>query len=99
MKLSKDELKQKISDNIKDNDDLVIELLEDIEDSFVTSDEPDTAEIDSLKAELEESKANYKSLQEKYKQRFLSKDEKEDDEDEKEDDEEEKDEVIDIKEI
>ena len=96
MKLSKDELKQKVSDNIKDNDDLVIELLEDIEDSFVTSDEPDTAEIDSLKAELEESKANYKALQEKYKQRFLSKDEKED---EKEDDEEEKDEVIDIKEI
>lgn len=92
MKLSKDELKQKVSDNIKDNDDLVIELLEDIEDSFVTSDEPDTAEIDSLKAELEESKANYKALQEKYKQRFLSKDEKEDDE-------EEKDEVIDIKEI
>ena len=96
MKLSKDELKQKVSDNIKDNDDLVIELLEDIEDSFVTSDEPDTAEIDSLKAELEESKANYKALQEKYKQRFLSKDVKED---EKEDDEEEKDEVIDIKEI
>ena len=94
MKLSKDELKRKISDNIKDNDDLVIELLEDIEDSFVTSDEPDTAEIDSLKAELEESKANYKALQEKYKQRFLSKDEKND-----EDDEEEKDEVIDIKEI
>ena len=98
MKLSKDELKQKISDNIKDNDDLVIELLEDIEDSFVTSDEPDTAEIDSLKSELEESNSKYKALQEKYKQRFLSKDEK-NDEDEKEDDEEEKDEVIDIKEI
>ena len=98
MKLSKDELKRKVSENTKDNDDLVIELLEDIEDSFVTSDEPDTAEIDSLKAELEESKANYKALQEKYKQRFLSKDEK-NDEDEKEDDEEEKDEIIDIKEI
>ena len=98
MKLSKDELKRKVSDNIKDNDDLVIELLEDIEDSFVTSDEPDTTEIDNLKAELEESKSNYKALQEKYKQRFLSKDEK-NDEDEKEDDDEEKDEVIDIKEI
>ena len=96
MKLSKDELKRKVSDNIKDNDDLVIELLEDIEDSFVTSDEPDTTEIDNLKAELEESNSKYKALQEKYKQRFLSKDEKED---EKEDDEEEKDEVIDIKEI
>lgn len=99
MKLSKDELKRKVSDNIKDNDDLVIELLEDIEDSFVTSDEPDTAEIDSLKAELEESNSKYKALQEKYKQRFLSKDEKEDDEEKKEDGEDEKDEVIDIKEI
>lgn len=99
MKLSKDELKRKVSDNIKDNDNLVIELLEDIEDSFVTSDEPDTAEIDILKAELEESRANYKALQEKYKQRFLTKSDDTDNNDSDDSDDDPEDEVIDVKEI
>ena len=39
MKLSKQELKQRISDAITDNDDLVISLLEDVEDSMVENSE------------------------------------------------------------
>lgn len=92
MKLSKDELKQKVNELVTDND-IAIQLLEDIEDSIETG-EVDTTTIDELQAKLDD-------LQEKYKQRFLKGDyKKEDDEEKKEDDEElEEKEVIDIKEI
>lgn len=96
MKLSKQELKQRISDAITDNDDLVISLLEDIEDSMVENSE---SVMDETKMkEFEELKWKYDDLKAKYKERFLKGDEvKEDDE---EDDEELKEEeVIDIKEI
>lgn len=97
MKLSKQELKQKISDSIKDNDDLVIDLLEDIEDSMIETNEQVIDE--TAKKELEYLKWKYDDLKAKYKERFLSKDEKID---EKKDDEneglEEK-EIVDIKEI
>ena len=63
MKLSKQELKQKISDSITDNDDLVIELLEDIEDSMVENNE---SVIDETKAkEYENLKYKYEDLKAK----------------------------------
>ena len=91
MKLSKDELKQKVNELVTDND-IAIQLLEDIEDSMEVG-EVDTAKIDELQAKLDD-------LQEKYKQRFLKGDDKKDAEDKKEVDEElEEKEVIDIKKI
>ena len=91
MKLSKEELKQKVNELVTDND-IAIQLLEDIEDSMEVG-EVDTAKIDELQAKLDD-------LQEKYKQRFLKGDDKKDAVDKKEVDEElEEKEVIDIKEI
>ena len=92
MKLSKEELKQKVNELVTDND-IAIQLLEDIEDSMEVG-EVDTTKIDELKAKLDD-------LQEKYKQRFLKGDDKKDAEDKKEevDEELEEKEVIDIKEI
>lgn len=86
MKLSKEELKQKVNELVTDND-IAIQLLEDIEDSMEVG-EVDTAKIDELQAKLDD-------LQEKYKQRFL----KGDDKKEEVDEELEEKEVIDIKEI
>lgn len=95
MKLSKQELKQRISDSIKDNDDLVISLLEDVEDSMTETNEQVIDE--TAKKELEDLKWKYDDLKAKYKERFLSKVE---DEEKKEDEKglEEK-EIVDIKEI
>ena len=66
MKLSKEELKQKVNELVTDND-IAIQLLEDIEDSMEVG-EVDTSKIDELQAKLDD-------LQEKYKQRFLKGDE------------------------
>lgn len=91
MKLSKDELKQKVNELVTDND-IAIQLLEDIEDSMEVG-EVDTSKIDELQAKFDD-------LQEKYKQRFLKGDDKKEAEDKKDVDEElEEKEVIDIKEI
>lgn len=91
MKLSKEELKQKVNELVTDND-IAIQLLEDIEDSMEVG-EVDTAKIDELQAKLDD-------LQEKYKQRFLKGDDKKDEDKKEEVDEElEEKEVIDIKEI
>lgn len=95
MKLSKQELKQRISDSITDNDDLVISLLEDIEDSVLETNENVLDE--TVRKEAEELKWKYENLKEKYKERFLKGDNKKDEE-EKEDEMEEK-EVVDVKEI
>jgi hypothetical protein len=94
MKLSKDELIQKINEKVMDED-VKIELMEDITDSFdVTSEEP---KEDERVAELEEK---YKNLQEKYKERFLKgSEDTEDDSEETEETEEKQEEVVDIKEI
>ena len=89
MKLSKEELKQKVNELVTDND-IAIQLLEDIEDSMEVG-EVDTTKIDELQAKLDD-------LQEKYKQRFLKGDDKKDAEEEVDEELEEK-EVIDIKEI
>lgn len=92
MKLSKDELKQKVNELVTDND-IAIQLLEDIEDSMEVG-EVDTSKIDELQARFDD-------LQEKYKQRFLKGDDKKDAEEKKDevDEELEEKEVIDIKEI
>lgn len=91
MKLSKEELKQKVNELVTDKE-IAIQLLEDIEDSMEVG-EVDTTKIDELQAKLDD-------LQEKYKLRFLKGDDKKDAEDKKEVDEElEEKEVIDIKEI
>lgn len=86
MKLSKEDLKQKVNELVTDND-IAIQLLEDIEDSMEVG-EVDTTKIDELQAKLDD-------LQEKYKQRFLKGDGKKEEVDE----ELEEKEVIDIKEI
>lgn len=67
-KLTKEDFKNKYSEKFKDNDDILIELLEDVEDSF---DGP-SAELETIKGELEKSKNDFNDLKEKYKQRFLS---------------------------
>ena len=91
MKLSKEDLKQKVNELVTDNE-IAIQLLEDIEDSMEVG-EVDTSKIDELQAKFDD-------LQEKYKQRFLKGDDKKEAEDKKDVDEElEEKEVIDIKEI
>lgn len=68
MKLSKDELKNKLVETIKDND-ISIALLEDIEDSWqdASNDTEKDEQIQKLTGELED-------LKQKYKERFLTKD-------------------------
>lgn len=92
-KLSKDELKQKISDSLPENQELAVELLEDIEDSMVEDTQDNSEEMQALQAKYDE-------LLTKYKERFLSNDSQEDDD--KNDDNDEglkEEEVIDVKEI
>lgn len=94
MKLSKEELKKKISEVVADED-TQIALLEDIEDSFVESEDGNKVE----KTAYDEVVAERDEIKRKYKERFLKGDDVED-EDAKEDDEELKEEeVIDVKEI
>lgn len=92
-KLSKDEFNTKYSEMITDNDDLLISLMEDFEDS-ISSDE--SSELEDLRIQLENSVNEVAELKKKYKERFLSAVEKKE---EKEDDLIEEQEVIDIKEI
>ena len=103
MKLSKEDLKKKITEVVEDED-TQISLREDIEDSFVEPDEVDTVEkttYDELETKYKDLQEKYKDLQEKYKQRFLKGDDKKDAEEKKDevDEELEEKEVIDIKEI
>lgn len=98
MKLNKEDLKKKVNEIVTDND-VAIQLLEDIEDSFDV--EVDNSKIDELQARIDEQQSKIDELQEKYKQRFLKGDDKKDAEDKKEEVDEglEEKEVIDIKEI
>ena len=97
MKLNKEELKKKVNEIVTDND-VAIQLLEDIEDSFDT--EVDNSKIDELQARIDEQQSKIDELQEKYKERFLTgnKEETEDKKPEEDDGLEEKN-IIDIKEI
>ena len=99
MKLSKEDLKKKVNELVTDND-VAIQLLEDIEDSFDESAEVDNTKIDELQAKIDEQQSKIDELQEKYKERFLTgnKEKTEDKKPEEDDGLEEKD-IIDIKEI
>lgn len=92
MKLSKEELIKKVNEKVMDED-VKIELMEDITDSFEVSEEP---KEDERVKELEEK---YNSLMEKYKERFLNGSKEETKEEEKEDEGLKEEEVIDVKEI
>ena len=100
MKLNKEELKKKVNEIVTDND-VAIQLLEDIEDSFDESAEVDNSKIDELQAKIDEQQSKIDELQEKYKERFLigNKEEKTEDKKPEEDDGLEEKNIIDIKEI
>ena len=100
MKLNKEELKKKVNEIVTDND-VAIQLLEDIEDSFDESAEVDNTKIDELQAKIDEQQSKIDELQEKYKERFLTgnKEEKTEDKKPEEDDGLEEKNIIDIKEI
>lgn len=89
MKLSKDELISKIN-GYEIDDNVKIELMEDVTDSFENT--VDTSETEDLKAKYEE-------LKQKYKDRFLKGEETEKETKENDNPEMEEKEVIDIKEI
>ena len=96
-KLTKEEMKQKYNDMITENDDLLIPLLEDIEDSMdveVLSEE-EKAELVTLREDIAKKDAEIEELKRKYKERFLSAT----DEEEPKIDELEEKKVIDITEI
>lgn len=84
MKLSKEELKQKINDLAVD-DDVKITLLEDVEDSFETEDNSE---------ELTALQTKYEELKEKYKSRFLNGKEEDKKEDDKKEEELEEQEIV-----
>lgn len=89
-KLTKEELIKKISEKVEDNE-LQVELMEDITDSF--GEEIDTSELDELKNK-------YDDLMEKYRSRFLEvKEVKEELDESSEEEEMKEEEVIDVKEI
>ena len=71
MKLNKEELKKKVNEIVTDND-VAIQLLEDIEDSFDESAEVDNTKIDEWQARIDEQQSKIDELQEKYKERFLT---------------------------
>ena len=100
MRLNKEDLKKKVNEIVTDND-VAIQLLEDIEDSFDESAEVDNTKIDELQAKIDEQQSKIDELQEKYKERFLTGDKEEKTEDKKpeEDDGLEEKNIIDIKEI
>lgn len=67
-KLSKDEIITKINDKLGDNEDLKVELMEDITDSF----NEDKTELNEMTSKYEDMKTKYEDLQSKYKERFLN---------------------------
>lgn len=72
-KLTKEEMKQKYNGLVTENDDLLISLLEDIEDSMdeVIS-EDEKAELETLREDIAKKDAEIEELKRKYKERFLS---------------------------
>ena len=69
MKLNKEDLKKKVNEIVTDND-VAIQLLEDIEDSFDESAEVDNTKIDSYKLELTNSKLKLMNFKENTKKDF-----------------------------
>jgi Zn-dependent oligopeptidase len=72
---SLEDFKRKLSDKIVDNDDLVIELLEDLDDSFTPKENEELEEMKKAMiekdAEIEKTKADLLDLKARYKERFL----------------------------
>lgn len=100
MKMNKEELKKKI-DEYDISDDMKIEMLEDIEDSFEES-EPVNLDDYVTKEDYEKLKAELEDSKRKYKERFFdTKEETEDaiEEETKEDETEDEEKVIDVKDI
>lgn len=93
-KLSKDEFITKINDKLGDNEELKVELMEDITDSF----NEDKSELLEMESKFEDMKNKYEDLQAKYKERFMNPSEVKEIEVKNPYYEEEKD-VIDIREI
>lgn len=73
-KLTKEEMKQKYNETITENDDLLISLLEDIEDSMtdVVFSEEEKKELETLREDIAKKDAEIEELKRKYKERFLS---------------------------
>lgn len=73
-KLTKEEMKQKYNNTITENDDLLISLLEDIEDSMtdVVFSEEEKKELETLREDIAKKDAEIEELKRKYKERFLS---------------------------
>lgn len=73
-KLTKEEMKQKYNDTITENDDLLISLLEDIEDSMSEEvfSEEEKKELETLREDIAKKDAEIDELKRKYKERFLS---------------------------
>jgi len=94
-KLSKEELLSKITEKILDED-LSIELMEDISDSFGGDDESVKAEYENKISELTNA---LDELKKKYKERFLKGEETEETPSEESTEELEEKEVIDVEEI
>lgn len=67
-KLSRDEIITKINEKIVDNDDLKVELMEDITDSFVE----DKTELNEMTTRYEEMKTKYDDLHNRYVERFMN---------------------------
>ena len=90
-KISKDELISKINEKVTDED-VKIELMEDVTDSFDVEDNSLQEEVDRLNEEVA-------SLKEKYKERFLKSDDVDVKKDEIKEDDDDEEKVIDVKEI
>lgn len=73
-KLTKEEMKQKYNETITENDDLLISLLEDIEDSMTEEvfSEEEKKELETLREDIAKKDAEIEELKRKYKERFLS---------------------------
>lgn len=96
MKLSKEELKKKIDEKIVDED-LKIELLEDVEDSFDVTEVDETEKVE--KTAYDEVVAERDEIKRKYKERFLNGSEDSEEKEDEETEELKEEEVIDVKEI
>lgn len=97
-KMTLDEFKSKYNERITDNDDLVIELFEDVSDSFTFDDSKYLAKIEELENTISAKDNEILDLKTKYKERFLTGTEDEPIKEQSEEELEEK-QVIDIKEI
>ena len=73
---SVDDFVKKIGDKIVDNDDLAIELMEDVKDSFSSDTSKELEDmrklVDEKDADIERAKSEIDDLKAKYKERFMS---------------------------